>query len=169
MRPLDSFALVLGLAASLAAASARADDAACIAAMNQNASNVAKVLGREVRACVKAADKSGSATAESCATGDVRGKVAKAEQKTQDGDVGGKHDRCDGTAPTFLYEGTSRANGAATLAALNLTRDLLGADLDASVVQDGDKSKARCRDTAVRSIYAVLDSARRLERVQKRR
>ena len=73
---------------------AQAEDIKCITTLNKDARNVSKVQNQEIRKCIKAADKDGLLTAQACSTADAKGKVAKAEQKTVDEDVGGAKDKC---------------------------------------------------------------------------
>jgi|GEM_PF-3529179 len=159
LRSLDfALALVAGLAASGAPGPARADDARCITALNQNAAGVVKALGRNVTACVKAADEAGLPEADACAESDPKNRITKAWAKLVAQDVGGDQDRCDGTPPGFLYEGSEAANAAARRAAFNLAHEILGESLDDGLVSDGDRAQARCRHTAIRSAHAVLDA-----------
>ncbi len=125
---------------------AQAEDIKCITTLNKDARNVSKVQNQEIRKCIKAADKDGLLTAQACSTADAKGKVAKAEQKTVDEDVGGAKDKCAGSAPTFLYTGAANTNTDAKGGVLRLAHDLFGATLDTSVVIDGDKAKMKCRD-----------------------
>ncbi len=137
---------------------AAAEDAKCIAAFNKNAGKVASVQGKEIRKCVKAADKAGTPNAAACSIADGKDKVAKAQGRTVDQDVGGASDKCDGTAPTFLYSGAANANSVAAQAALGLAADMFGADLDSSVVTDGDRAKSKCRDQVYKAATKVFDT-----------
>jgi cysteine-rich repeat protein len=145
------------LAAVALALPAHADDAKCITTLNGNAAKVAKTLGKDVRSCVKASDKKGVLGAEACSSGDLKGKVAKAMQRTLDQAVAGSKDKCGGQLPAFLYEGPVVANDAVERAVQGAAHDLFGADLDTSVVMDGDKAKAKCRDTIYKDVGKLFD------------
>jgi cysteine-rich repeat protein len=154
--PARCLALAL-LAAGALTLPAHADDAKCITTLNGNAAKVAKALGKDIRGCIKSADKKGLLGAETCSYSDLKGKVVKAKQKTLDQAVAGSQDKCGGQLPAFLYEGPSVANDAASRAAAGAAHDLFGPDLDTSVVTDGDKAKAKCRDTIYKDATGFFD------------
>jgi cysteine-rich repeat protein len=141
-----------------AAAGAAAEDAKCIATLNKNAARVAAAVGKQIRSCVRAADKSGANGANECSVADANGKLARAKQRTIAQDVGGAQDACGGEAPAFLYRGAAIANDVADDQVRVAAADLFGPDLDASVVTDGDKTKARCRDAVYADATGLFDA-----------
>ena len=147
---------LLGAATLVLAGLAQAEDIKCITTLNKDARSLSKVQNKEIRSCIKAADKAGAVGAEACSTADVKGKIAKAEQKTVDHDVGGAKDKC-GSAPAFLYTGAANTNADTKAAVLGLAHKIFGASLDIAVVLDGDKVKMKCRDGLYHQATKVFD------------
>jgi cysteine-rich repeat protein len=150
---------ILAAAGLLAAASgAAAEDGKCIATLDKNAARVAATVGKQIRSCVRSADKSGAPGADECSVADANGKLARARQRTAAQDVGGAQDACGGEAPAFLYRGAAIANDVADEQVRVAAADLFGPELDASVVTDGDKAKARCRDAVYADATGLFDA-----------
>ncbi len=137
----------------------------CINAMNKDGAKLAAKQGKENVSCLKNAGKGklpGGQSADECLVADAKGKIAKAEGKTE-ADFSRK---CADELPTFglpagtagIYTGTVAAsvNGAAVDGSLSLLADVFGASLTNAVIDCGtDKDGCKCQQ-AVAKDYEKL-------------
>ncbi len=124
----------LNLAEAISAA-----DRACIVGLNQAFAKVGKARAAQLGRClVRAA--AGKGAAEACAAA-ADAKVLKTMDKTAQVEA----ERC-AALPPFGASDAATVNGAAAAAELDLLHDVIGADLDASLVpKASDPEAARCQ------------------------
>jgi hypothetical protein len=94
----------------------------------------------------------GSLSADDCLTADRKQTVAKARQKTDVAEASS----CT-SAPAFGPADATTVNQAAVSGAMALVHDVLGADLDATVIsQETDRAGARCQQAVSLSLTKCL-------------
>lgn len=161
---LAALLLVPSLGAALPLSSAQQT---CVNDLNKYGSRLGKDQNRGSVDCVKNAGRGQTAklgtppqtqTAQACLTNDVRGKVARGEQKLADRDAV----RCLATPPlpAFGYTGAAATADGVRDAGLALVAGLFGPDLDAAIVPYAtDPDGARCQSDVLRYtadlVYAI--------------
>lgn len=142
--------LVALLGATAAAQPLSKDEQACVAALHQGRTKVAKAVDKEVQGCVKAGAKAKLATSiETCSVADAKGKIAKAESKTADFES----KKCTGVAPPYGATNAAVVNGAASDQAYGLAHDVFGPDLDVAVASFAeDKARSVCQSAVAKSV-----------------
>ncbi len=149
-------AVLVARIASLAApapAAVSMDQQNCINKLNKDGAKVAMTQGKENTGCVKAAGKGKlpiMQTADQCLEADAKGKLNKAETKTESDFT----DRCTADPPAFGIPGGSTAetiNQAATGQSLALVDDIFGNLLESAIIScDDDKDGCKCQQTVVK-------------------
>ena len=141
------------------------DQQRCVVAMNESASDVARVQNKVNLDCVKdaaqgRAERLGTpATVLACLSNDPKGKVHRAKLRSLRTETA-KCLAAPTQRPDFGYAGSGQANATADLHSRMLLRDLLGADINAIVPGPGqDRDVTRCRDFITRRINRVFDAA----------
>lgn len=127
---------------------------ACVRVLNDGLRKVAVTQTSESYACIKRGAKGRLAgTIEACVAADAKGKVAKAESRTQKAYA----KKC-GDLPPFGPADPDAVNAAAVKGSLDLLRDLFGPDLDAAIIaQDVDRNSARCQQAVAAAVKKCRD------------
>lgn len=126
----------------------------CVNAMNADAVKVEAAQWRLALECLKSAQKGREADAQTCATSDGAGAVAKAAART----VADAGKGC-ATPPAFGFTSAGEVNAAGEAGALGLAADLLGADLTAAVVREAsDKAGAACQAAVAAGAHKLVEA-----------
>jgi cysteine-rich repeat protein len=131
----------------------------CIQKLNERGAALAKAQHKVSLTCLADAAKGNvaalgpSMTAQGCLDDDPKGKVAKAQAKTLDGETS----QCKpGNLPTFAYTSGATVNAAGEAEALALMADLFGANLDLAVISKAvDPPGARCQKSVAQATQAL--------------
>ena len=131
----------------------------CINALNKNLAKVAKTQGKSSCDCVKNFAKGQSlapaATLETCLSADRKGKVAKAQSKTESDES----KSCSGSIPAFGSTDSATVNAAAIQKELDLIHDVFGSDLELVIVPEADdKADSKCQQAAAKTLKKCQDA-----------
>jgi len=155
----STLALVFG--AAPAQAQLTSDEQKCISGLNSKGAGVAKAQGKLNGSCIKTlasgkVDKLGADTADQCIGADPKGKVAKAQAKTDK--AAGKS--CDpAMPPAYGFAGAEAINQAATTETAALAGDLLGFFVDDAIVRKSDdKTGAACQGEILKRTTKLTDT-----------
>ncbi|MDH3685840.1 MAG: hypothetical protein OEP95_06410 [Myxococcales bacterium] len=144
---LSVFLLICGPAAS--AQPLTKDQQRCIEDLNKGGAAVVKAQGKEELKCLKDAAKGKEPNAQACATGDAKGKVAKARAKL----AAGEAKRCTAPLPPFGYADSTAVGDAAVAERTGLTSDVFGPDLGlAAVAKSVSKPDAACQAAVAKGV-----------------
>ena len=152
---IDSFSLFsLGFARAQ-----EKDQQKCINALNKNLAKVAKAQGKSICDCIKdfakGQDLAPAATLEICLGADRKGKVAKAQSKTESDEA----KNCSGSAPDFGATDSANTNDVAFQVELDLIHDIFGSDLgNAILLEAEDKDTSKCQQQAAKAVKKCLDA-----------
>jgi hypothetical protein len=130
----------------------------CIVRLNSAGAKLAKVEGKEIGACIRAAATATllpGQTAEQCQTADNKGKVLSATTKTSEADAL----RC-ADVPPYGYVGAAAVNSAAIDEEVLLAADLFGTDLDLAVIPKTSSSAGAACQSKVQKAYEKVAAAR---------
>jgi len=144
----------------------------CIAKLNERGAALAKAQHKVSLTCLSNAAKGNTAalgpsmTAQGCLEDDPKGKVAKAQTKTLDGEAG----QCKaGNLPTFAYTSGAAVNAAGEAEALALMADLFGPNLDLAVIAKAvDAPGARCQKSVAQATQALSNRLFKLTMKEKK-
>jgi cysteine-rich repeat protein len=133
----------------------------CIQKLNERGAALVKAQHKQSLACLTAAAKGDTAalgvpaTAQDCLTNDPKGKIAKAQTKTLDGEAS----QCEpADLPTFAYAGGAAVNTAGTAESVALMADLFGANLDLAVIAKAlDAPGAKCQKSVTQATQALAN------------
>ena len=131
----------------------------CIQKLNERGAALAKAQHKLSLTCLGDAAKGDlaalgpSMTAQGCLEDDPKGKVAKAQAKTLEGETS----QCKpGNLPTFAYTSGAAVNAAGEAESLALMADLFGANLDLAVIPKAvDPPGARCQKSVAQATQAL--------------
>jgi|GEM_PF-1143923 len=152
---LGVIALLPGVAALGLARAQEKDQQNCINALNKNLAKVAKAQGKSICDCIKDFAKGQSltpaATLEVCLTADRKGKVAKAQSKTQSDEA----KKCSAITPDFGATNSANVNNVAVQKELDLIHAVFGSNLDLVIATesiDVDKGRSKCQQAVAKSV-----------------
>jgi cysteine-rich repeat protein len=133
--------------ANVQAQSQTKDQQGCINQMNKSGQKVLATQGKENSSCVKnAGNNKLTGTAQDCLTADPKGKLAKAEQKTVDGEA----KKCT-VAPDFAKTDSATVNAAAADGEVALVEEVFANPLDSVIIDASvDKTGAGCQAAVVK-------------------
>jgi hypothetical protein len=138
------------------AAAPKEDQKRCINELNRRGAKVAKAQGKEILGCIQDAAKGKlvDRTIEECLTSDRMAKVAKAKQKTIDGETA----RCDVTPDLFATDAVTQ-NATMMQKELALIHNLFGSDLDETIIKRADDpERAKCQLAVAKAAKKCMDA-----------
>ncbi len=127
----------------------------CLAALGKAGAKVSKAPSKVIRSCLKDAGRGlypAGEGVQACMGQDPRGKVAKAQQKTEDQQAR----RCS-RRPGFGYTGAPAVNSMALSVEIGLIRELIGGGIDAAVRESGPE--AGCQSALFKRAAKVIDAS----------
>jgi mono/diheme cytochrome c family protein len=126
----------------------------CINALNKNLARVAKAQGRDISLCIRDfAQAELTGQLEDCLTADRKGKVLRAKNRT----ISDQTRLCT-LPPDFGATDAASVNAIAVQKELDLIHDVLGSDLDLSVItESADEAAASCQLAVVKRAHKCQD------------